>query len=226
MTSTIDAGGPLAWRPQVFGKQKVRQIADPLIEPLWDGDRVLVHVSNGDTTIIDIAGEHVEEVPEIAEAVLEAARAASFVVDGYITPQAARSGEGAMIGEVSVPTATQMATQLFLGRGGELRRKVADEDPLPVAPGDPLVLVCVDLLAIDDEPILDVPLLERKRLLESALEESALVRIGAYVRLPVDPWLGSWRAQGFRALAYKEANGRYRPGEVSAGWAIATIPKR
>ena len=88
------------------------------------------------------------------------------------------------------------------------------------------MLVCVDLLAIDDQPLLDVPLLERKRLLESAIDENLLVRLGAYVRPPVDPWVGSWRAQGFRAMAYKASNSRYRPGEPNDAWATANIPRR
>ena len=42
--------------------------------------------------------------------------------------------------------------------------------------------------------------------------ESDLVRRGAYVRPPIDTWVGSWRALGFNGLTYKAANSRYRPG--------------
>lgn len=215
-----------AWRPQDFGKRKAREIRDPIVEPLWDGDRVIVHVEAAGVAIVDSIGEPVEVVPEIEAAVAEAARAGSLVLDGYLTPQAARSGEGTMLGEVYVPTTKDMTSQLLLGRGGEKRRDLADKPPPPVRPGDPIVLVCVDLLAIDGDSLLGVPLLERKRLLESSIEESQLVRIGAYVRPPVDPWVGSWRSQGFRALAYKDPNGRYAPGAASDGWAIAQIPRR
>jgi hypothetical protein len=163
---------------------------------------------------------------EIEEAVTQAVQAQDLVLDGYLTPQAAHTGEGAMIGDVEIPTAKDMTTQLLLGRGFEKRRELADMPPPPVRPGDVIVLVCVDLLAIDGESLLDVPLLERKRLLDSALDENQLVRIGAYVRPPVDAWIGSWRSQGFRAVAYKDANGRYQPGSVAEGWATAQIPKR
>lgn len=215
-----------AWRPQDFGKRRVRDIRDPIVEPLWDGDRVLVHVAPDGVAIVDAVGEPVIVVPEIERAVAEAALAGRLVIDGFLTAQAARSGEGALLGEIDIPTAKDMTSQLLLGRGGEKRRGLADEPAPPIAPGDPIVLVCTDLLAIDGESILDVPLLERKRILDSSIDESQLVRLGAYVRPPVDPWIGSWRAQGFRAVAYKAANGRYAPGSIADDWATAPIPRR
>jgi ATP-dependent DNA ligase len=89
-----------------------------------------------------------------------------------------------------------------------------------------VALVAVDLLWLDDEALIDVPLLERKRILESVLPESELIRRGVHVRPPVDTWLGSWRASGFSRLAYKSANSRYAPGEKNEQWALAEIPRR
>ncbi len=86
--------------------------------------------------------------------------------------------------------------------------------------------MAIDLLVVDDEEILDVPLLERKRVLESVLEENRLVRRGIYVRPPLDAWLISWRSIGFQTVAYKAANGRYQPGLDNDGWATAKIPTR
>src|SRR5437764_995145 len=34
------------WRPQAFGKKNSHAIVDPLIEPLWEGLRVLVAVTD------------------------------------------------------------------------------------------------------------------------------------------------------------------------------------
>ena len=220
------ASDPHDWRPQAFGDRRAQQLRDPIVEPLWDGDRVLVHVGHGGVEIIDIEGIPVEAVPEIAAAVGEAVRAERLVLDGYLTPQASRTGQERLVGEVEIPTATQMTAQMFLGRVRERKRELQDAPPPEVRPGDLLVFVAVDLLALDDRPLLDLPLLERKRLLESVLEESLLVRRGLYVRPPIDPWIGAWRAQGFRAMAFKEANGRYRPGEKSPTWASAQIPVR
>lgn len=226
MSAPIRTADPRSWRPQAFGPRRAQEIADPVIEPLWDGDRVVVHASTAGVTILDGDGAEVDALPEVTTAVADALMAGSVVIDGYLTPQAARTSEGAILGEVAVPGSREMTAQIFIGRGRDRRRELAESEAPVVRPGDPLVLVCVDLLAIDDQPLLDVPLLERKRLLESSIDENLLVRLGAYVRPPVDPWIGSWRAQGFRAMAYKAANSRYRPGEPNDAWATARIPRR
>jgi ATP-dependent DNA ligase len=102
----------------------------------------------------------------------------------------------------------------------DLRRRDVDDQRVEVA------FVAVDLLWIDDQSILDVPLLERKRLLESALRESRLVRVSAYVRQPIDTWLNSWRMFGFRRLSFRGANSRYVPGAKNPEWSQADIPRR
>jgi ATP-dependent DNA ligase len=91
---------------------------------------------------------------------------------------------------------------------------------------DVISLVVVDLLWLDGQWLLDVPLLERKRVLESIVPEEQLIRPGPYVRQPIASWIGSWRAQGFRAMTFKAANSRYRPGETSDEWTLAEMPRR
>jgi ATP-dependent DNA ligase len=91
--------------------------------------------------------------------------------------------------------------------------------------GRPICFVAVDLLAIDDDTLLDVPLLERKRILDSAFEERALVRRTPFVRPPVDQWMVAWRGMGFREVAYKAANSRYTPGDPNDDWAAVAIPR-
>ena len=83
-----------------------------------------------------------------------------------------------------------------------------------------------DLLWVDDTSLLDIPLLERRRLLESVLVESDFVRLGAYIRPPIHTWVGSWRAQGFEGLTFKAANSRYRPGESNPEWVVSGMPRR
>lgn len=216
-----------AWRPQAFGSKGVRQIGDPIIEPVWEGERVLAHVEAGAAEIVTVQGEPITDLPEIAAAVASAASAGRLVLDGYLTTQAARPSLGVVPAGVRAPTSGEMVTQMFLGRGRRVRHELAESMAAgPVREGETVVFVAVDLLAIDDDPLLDVPLLERKRLLESALGENDLVRVGVFVRPPVDAWLGSWRALGFRSLAYKAANSRYLPGARNDSWAIARIPQR
>ncbi len=149
MTAATRVADPGSWRPQSFGGRRAQEIPDPLIEPLWDGDRVLVHASSAGIAILDAEGVDVDALPEVAGAVADALMAEDAVIDGYLTPQAARSSEGAVLGEVKVPTSREMTAQIFIGRGRDRRRELAESEAPVVRPGDPLVLVCVDLLAID-----------------------------------------------------------------------------
>lgn len=219
------------WRPQAFGGRSVRQIADPVIEPLWSGIRVLAHVERGQADLRDEAGRPVTR-PDILDPLPAAVEAAAAVLDGYLTAQAARSGVGVRVGPTAAaaPSAGEMTRQMLLGGRGPRRELVEALDDAaagatPAGQDEGLVFVAVDLLLVDDEPLLDVPLLERRRLLGGVLVEGPSLRVGVSVRAPVDPWLGTWRNLGFRSVAYKEANGRYRPGERNEGWATAPIPR-
>jgi ATP-dependent DNA ligase len=220
-----------AWRPQRFGHARSRGILDPIIEPLWIGDRVLVHVADGSAILRSEGGEAIDagegELAELREAIEAGILAASAVLDGYLTRQATARPAGE-VGTVSVPTPTEMTTQMIFGSRRNPRKEIVDEDRAidAIERADvPLAFVAVDLLEIDGSPLLDIPLLERKRLLESAVDPNLLFRVGPYVRPPVDAWLGTWRAIGFFEIAYKAANSRYRPGATSDDWATARIPR-
>jgi hypothetical protein len=217
-----------AWRPMGFGPRKSGDVEQPLIEPLWEGLRVLVHWERPTgARIVEAGGVIVtDRFPEVAEALAEAFTAETVTVDGYLTAQATRSGEGTAVMTVPPPTPGEMMGQMVLGKSGERALAGGHADP-PVAHDRPDVVafVAVDLLELDDVVLFDVPLLERRRLLDSIVIESDLVRRGLFVRAPVEPWLISWRSIGFRKIALKAQNGRYRPGTDSDDWAVADIPK-
>ena len=82
-----------------------------------------------------------------------------------------------------------------------------------------------DLLWLDDQPLDDVPLLERKRLLEGVLEPSFLVRISPYVRPSAVLTLVTWGSLGFRELHYRAANSWYRAGEENPDTAVGRPPE-
>lgn len=215
---------PRTWRPQRFGLARARDVRDPIVEPLWRGARVLVHVTGTAAELCDEDGERLEFAGPLPEAIAAAALADGLVLDGYLTVQPARSTEGVVVGRLEAPGAGEIMGQMLFG--SRAAERLAHAVPVRAEAGEAIALVAVDILALEGEPLLDVPLLERKRLLESALAESDLVRLGAFVRPPVEPWLASWRAMGFVELAFKAANGRYTPGERNAGWARAPIPRR
>jgi len=213
-----------AWRPQEFGTRRTRDIDDPLLEPAWNGIRILVHLEGDAVAAVDEAGEELVLPPNLAVAIVDAARAAELVLDGYLSAQPGRSTEGMVVGRVEGPRASDVVRQMFIGTrrsdGGSLPRSI------DIRPGDSLAFVAIDLLSVDGQSLLDVPLLERKRQLEGSIVESELVRRGSFVRPPVERWLMSWRAMGFSHVVFKAANGHYTPGRANETWTVWKIPPR
>ena len=232
MNATDPAFADFGWRPQAFGDRRAAAIEDPLVEPLWTGLRVLAHVDGDRTVLRDLDGDPVDDYPEINRALGEAVQAQRVVVDAHLTHQPIQAiADVAARDTLEAPKATAVVGQMWFGGLMRGRRKKVSLDPESVGrdplPADiPIAIVVVDLLWLDDQPLLDVPLLERKRILESVLLESEYVRRGIYIRPPIDTWIGSWRTFGFNRMAFKAANSRYLPGKPNPDWAIADLPIR
>lgn len=215
-----------------FGHLAPHKIADPVCEPLWGGRRVLVEVSDGQVVIRGTDGEVVEGYEDLHRAIADATFADELIADGALLPAPLRDTEGARIrvGMDAVETPADRAKHMFIGESPMTNRREAlaraDEARTP-APGDePAALVASDLLWIDGQSLLEVPLLERKRVLDSALDERELVRRSMHVRRPVESWFAQWRALGFEEVTFKGANGRYHPGAVSKDWTVVVMPRR
>jgi hypothetical protein len=217
------------WRPQRFGRRAARHIDDPLIEPLWPGIRVLCHATPDDAEFVDADGGP-QAWPDLSVGLAAALRAESAILDGYLTPEPQNPGFGAIAGVDDEPPARTLGRQLFWF-GDERRRREREalreaERPHPITPDEPIIFVAVDLLEIDGQQLLDIPLQERKRLLDAVLDDGPLARRGMHIRPPIGTWLSTWRALGFRAIAYKSVNSRYRPGEPNDDWATTPLPIR
>ena len=213
---------PIDWRPQEPLVTRVPvTIRDPIVEPLWSGTRVVVHVNEGGDDhppmirIIERSGlELTAEEPALTAAIAESLLAQDAVLDGVLTSQATRGGMGTAI----VPEAKLSVMDALMSRdtGVAVRGPAVDEAP-PVE-----AFVAVDLLRLDGQSLLDVPLLERKRLLESILDPGPLVRVSVICRPPVDHWVASWQSAGLRGGMLKAANGRYIPGDRTPEWRTLT----
>jgi hypothetical protein len=220
------------WRPQEFGDGRARDVDDPIVEPLWTGPRVLAFVGNDQAALSDVDGEAVLIRNDLRAALIEAVDGATVLIEGTLTPEPLQAPDDLAAREgLALPKPSRVATQLLIGdRGDRKDRLVARIEEVQRRATDRLqdevALVAVDLVWLDDESLLDIPLLERKRILESVLAESRLIRLGSYVKPPIDTWLGAWRTFGFRRIAYKGANSRYVPGVKNQAWALAEIPRR
>ncbi len=218
-----------AWQPMGFGDANARAITDPLFEPHWSGWRALVEVAVGAVSVrhLDLGGQPRSD--ELRAAISGACLADELLLDGYLVP-------GTFAGSDALPTrrATadvtrgSMARHMLLGslvRNRPAKARASDAAPAATLPADgPIAFAAIDLLWLDGEPLVDLPLGERKRLLEAVVADGSLVRRTPSVRAPADRWQGQWRALGFEQMAVKAANSRYVPGGRSRDWTIAPIP--
>jgi hypothetical protein len=229
-TDALDLATPM--RPQRIGTTSTKAIGDPLVEPSWSGVHVIAAAQGGRAVLLE-EGEPVagHDVIVSALATTIATTAEGVILDAYLTKQTASDQPGVFTGADITPSTTDFLPQSLVGkrrtrREELLREREAESTARTFLPEDIVALVAVDLLWLDGAWLLDVPLLERRRLLEAVVPGGELVRPGMYIRPPIDPWIGSWRAQGFGAVTFKAANSRYRPGETTSDWATAPIPRR
>ena len=213
----------LAWRPQTARPtRRPRTVTNPVVEPLWEGAHLLAHVDTEHAgagggprcLLIDDQGTDLTDLEaEIAASVGDAFRGIEAVIDGYLTDQATRPGT-----DVSLAPVGRASGNIVMGR-----RIDPDVSPRATGQDEPraVAFVAVDLLRVDGEDLFDVPLLERKRILDSLLEQGPRVRISPYTQPPLRNWMQTWRAAGFRGAVLKAANSRYRPGESTDDWTVA-----
>jgi ATP-dependent DNA ligase len=215
-----------------FSAKEAKDIRNPMCEPLWAGRRALVHIDRDEVTIRDENAEALQGFDPLRAALSEANLAVDVVVDGYLIPGPLRSNPSAadVVGGDAMVTPGQITRQLFLGGGGRNKRReaieLAEARRVELAPDEPTTFVAVDLLRLDGEALLNLPLQERRRLLESALAETEFVRRSVSVRPPVEAWFAQWKTLGILEFSVKDANSRYVPGDVSPHWAAAPIPRR
>jgi bifunctional non-homologous end joining protein LigD len=199
----IDPDRPIPTEPRDWRPQGVREgldphrISNPIAEPLWTGTRVLAHYRDpersdewGDVEVFDDEGRDAfSRAPRAFDQLRRSIRAREAVLDGVVTLEAWRPG-------VDID---------FAGRD-----QVAER-------GD-AAFVALDLLLLDDETLFDVPLLERKRLLDGLISQSILVRVSPWTMTPIAPYFRTWKRAGFGGIVVKGANSRYVPGTISMEW--------
>jgi hypothetical protein len=222
------------WLPERPGARTPKDIADPIVEPDWGGARVVAALAS-DEVALYAGGAEVEAPAELLRALLDAFRAVDAVIVGHLTTEAFRSGEGALPVTPPVERPPLLVPRVF-------RNKVQD-DPFVIArerqaardavtplvieamrAGERHAFVAIDLLLLDGEPIDDVPLLERKRLLEQVLAPSELVRVSPFVKPSAKLVMVTWGTLGFTTLSWRDVNARYLAGRENPGWAMGRTP--
>lgn len=220
---------------QLPGRRAARQIQDAIVEPDWGGLTAVAALTE-DSSAVYAYGEEIV-VPELLKVALrDAFEAIDAVIEGHLTTRPLLGGEGVRL---KMPKVER--SPLLIPRG--LVRSLKD-DPYTrarerehaaavaarkvieaLAAGEPHAFVATDLLWLDGQSLLDVPLLERKRLLGAVLAEAPLVRVSAFVRSTAVGMLMTWGSQGFANIFYRGVNSRYLPGQENPDWAVAKVPE-
>lgn len=219
-------------RPQRYGNAGHDRIREPVVEPAWSGIRVIAAASGDDTLVLD-DGTPIEGQERLRWHLAHqvAAAAEAVIVDGYLTKQVVSEDARIWTGTDELPSTGSLIAQSMVGTRRDRAEEAATQreretEARSFGQDDLVNLVVTDVLWLDGDWLLDVPLLERRRLLESIIPGDEFVRAGPYVRPPLQTWIGSWRAQGFLGITFKEANSRYRPGETAQDWTTTSMPRR
>ncbi len=171
-----------------------RERAEPeghILEPEWNGIRALVRVGHGEPHFVGYDGP-VNGPRELYDAIASDAQCSTAIIDGVLTE-------------------VEDERELEIDAAGNAFVRQAQPRT---------VFAAFDLLEVDGQSLLGVPLLERKRHLESVLRPSPNVRLTAYRSRDLHAWRETLLEQGFRRAVLKEWNSPYSPGSTSDSWLV------
>ncbi len=224
-----------AWQPQRPGKRFVHDIPNAIVEPEWGGARTVAALTPDEAALFR-DGAELTVARELVQALVTGFTALEAIVEGHVTTAALKSDRGAVPSPPEVERPALLVPR-WIRRRSPARRDAAARDREirlarqeqatldSLASGERHAFVATDLLLLDGQPLDDVPLLERKRLLEAVLAVSDLVRVSAFVRPSSTDVLASWGALGFTELSYRGSNSRYLAGRENPDWAIGAAPR-
>ncbi len=163
-----------------------------VLEPEWSGTRALVRVGHPEPHFVGYAGP-VEGPRELYDAISSEATCSTAVIDGVLVTDFEEEHELEMDPE-----------------GNAFVRQIAPRT----------IFAAFDLLEVDGQSLLDVPLLERKRHLEGVLRPSRNVRLTAYRGRDLRSWRETLAEQGFGRAVLKDQNSTYSPGATNDRWLV------
>jgi bifunctional non-homologous end joining protein LigD len=159
-----------------------------LFEVKWDGYRAIARVAGGDATLTSRRGNDLTGRFPGVARALEAA---------VRTPDCVLDGEVCALDERGRSSFSAM-------QQGK--------------PDTPIVYYVFDVLAVDGEPLLDLPLVERRRRLENLLDRrSKTVRISETFE-DGKALLEAAKKEGLEGVIAKRADSRYPPGKRTRDW--------
>jgi bifunctional non-homologous end joining protein LigD len=163
-----------------------------ILEPAWTGTRVLVRVGHPEPHFLGYEGK-VEGPRELYDAIVAETQCDTAIIDGVLVDNWKDEGD------------LEMDDQ-----GNAYTRQI----------GGRQIFAAFDLLEVDGESLLAIPLLERRRHLEGVLAPSPNVRLTPFVTRGLRAWRDTLQAQGFRRVVLKNWNSTYTPGKTTDDWLV------
>ncbi|HVR88613.1 MAG TPA: hypothetical protein VHG53_03600 [Candidatus Limnocylindria bacterium] len=189
-TVTVMGADLLPQRPRPVREHA--ELPHHILEPAWSGQRVLVRIGHAGPAFQGYAGP-VDGPRELHDAIRAEAACTSAIIDGVLVDnwEDEHDLEVDSVGNTFVRALPP--------------RKIFS---------------AFDLLEVDGESLLDVPLLERKRHLESLIAPSVNVRLTAYVTRGLRSWRDTLAGLGFKRVVLKDWNSTYSPGQTVGSWLV------
>ena len=184
-------GADLAPQRPRYARERPEPVGH-ILEPEWKGVRALVRVGHNGPRFIGYDGP-VDGPRELYDAIVADTRSNTAILDGVMVDGFLDEAE------------LEMDQQ-----GNALTRN----------PGGRRIFAAFDLLEIDGESLIEVPLLERRRHLEGVLTPSLNVRLTPYVSRSLRSWRDTLASQGFRRVVLKNWNSVYSPGRETSDWLV------
>jgi bifunctional non-homologous end joining protein LigD len=180
---------PSDYRPMLATPSETLPTGDGwLYEVKWDGYRTIVSLRGGETTLTSRNGNDLTT---------------RFAGVAQAVPRAVRTPDCVIDGEVCALDEQGRASFSAMQQGKA---------------GTPIVLYVFDVLEVDGEPLVDLPLVERRERLEALLDRrSRSVRLSDAFE-DGEALLEAAKEQGLEGVIAKRAESRYQPGKRSRDW--------
>jgi len=177
-------------RPKAVREQS--ELPNHILEPAWQGTRALVRIGHEGPRFIGYDGP-IDGPRELFDAIRAETHCATAILDGVLVANWEDDHDLEIDPLGNAFTRETSRRQIFSA---------------------------FDLLEVDGEPLVAVPLLERKRHLEGLVSPSPNVRLTAYVTRGLRAWRETLSGLGFRRVVLKDWNSPYSPGQTASSWLV------
>ncbi|MGB8217049.1 MAG: non-homologous end-joining DNA ligase [Candidatus Methanoperedens sp.] len=169
--------------------------ADWIFEVKWDGIRAISYVKDGLSIRSRNQKELTDNFPELSE-LKDLTR--DTVLDGEI-----------IIMKEGKPDFQTIIQRMQNTKPGDIKY---------MSVKFPATYIIFDILENDGEELLDIPLVERKRILENSVKEGKSIVLSLFVEETGDAYYRAVLEKGLEGIMAKKKQSSYEPGKRSSNW--------